>query len=140
MAEQACVLVCVANPTSCRPIVEYGMAMARDRQLPVKVVSILNPGLVSAEDAKTLQQLYNITRRCGAELTVFFNDAPALMTAVYARQCNAVHLVSGVPGDADSPKATPFVQTLREVLPTVPITLVAPSSRPIELPTAVPAV
>ena len=140
MSDQGCVLVCVANPSSCRHIVETGIALAQDRNLPVKVVSVLNPGLVfSGEDAQTLQQLHNITRRCGAELTVFFNDSPALMTAVYARQCDAVHIVSGIPGGDNAPKATPFVQMLRELLGNVPFTLVDPDSRVVELPVAVSA-
>ena len=139
MSDKACVLVCVANPSSCRHIVETGIAIASDRDLPIKVVSILTPGLVTSEDATTIQQLHNITRRCGAELTVFFNDAPALMTAVYARQCNAVHIVSGIPGGETAPKANPFVETLRGVLSDVSFTLVDEESRTVELPVAVSA-
>ncbi|MBP3388338.1 MAG: hypothetical protein J6K98_00520 [Clostridia bacterium] len=134
MSDQGCVLVCVANPSSCRHIVEAGIAIAQSRNLPVKVVSVLNPGLVTNEDARTMQQLHNITRRCGTELTVFFNDSPALMTAVYARQCNAVHIVSGIPGGDGAPKATPFVEMLRELLSATPFTLVDPDSRTVELP------
>lgn len=38
-------------------------------------------GLVSAKTAETLQTLYNISSRLGAEMTVYFNDDPALTAA-----------------------------------------------------------
>ena len=140
MPAQPSVLVCVANPSSCRHVVEVGMAVAEKEQLPIKVVSILPPGPIGPEESQTVQQLHNIIRRCGAELTVFFNDAPALMAAVYARQCNAAYLVCGIPGGENSPKATPFVETLHELLPTVLFTLVDEDNRVVELPAAQMAV
>ncbi len=124
----SCVLICVANPASCRNIVEAGMAIAAREQLPITVVSVLTSGLPTTEDGLTMQQLHNITRRCGAELTVFFNDEPALTTAVYARQCNAAHIVAGVPGEDGMPKATPFVEMIHEMFPQIPMTLVTPDA------------
>ncbi|MBQ2780199.1 MAG: hypothetical protein IJF42_01390 [Clostridia bacterium] len=123
-----CVLICVANPASCRNIVEAGMAIAAREQLPITVVSVLTSGLPTTEDGLTMQQLHNITRRCGAELTVFFNDEPALTTAVYARQCNAAHIVAGVPGEDGMPKTTPFVEMIHEMFPQIPMTLVTPDA------------
>ena len=67
---------------------------------------------------------------------MFFNDSPALMAAVYARQCDAAYLVCGIPGGDNSPKATPFVETLHELLPTVAFTLVDDDNRVVELPAA----
>jgi hypothetical protein len=116
----ASVLVCVTDQPSCRRLILAGNAIAQEYGLPVKVVTVLKPGLVSAKTADVLQTLYNIAGHLGAEMTVYFNDSPALTVAVHARQTNAVHLVSGYPG-ADSNR---FIETIKGLLPEVPVSMV----------------
>lgn len=83
-AGQANVLVCVTDQPSCRRLILAGDAIAQKYQVPVKVVTVLKPGLVSSKTADVLQTLYNIAGRLGAEMTVYFNDSPALTVAVHA--------------------------------------------------------
>lgn len=104
-----------ALPTSpaARRLILVGDTIARRSGIPVKVVTILPPGAVSPRTADTLQTLYNIAGKLGAEMTVYFNDEPALTAAVHARKTNAVHIVSGSPGA----QSNLFVETIKSLLP-----------------------
>ena len=101
--------MCVTDQPSCRRLILAGDAIAQKYNVPVKVVTVLKPGLVSSKTADVLQTLYNIAGRLGADMTVYFNDSPALTVAVHARQINAVHIVSGSPG-TDS---NTFIETIK---------------------------
>lgn len=122
---QANVLVCVTDPSSCHRLILAGMAIAEQYDIPVKVVSIVPQSVITPVIAQNLQTLYNIAGRLGAEMTVYFNDEPALTAAVHARQTNAQHLVSGAPG-TDS---TFFLETVKGLLPEIPISIVDPDEQ-----------
>ena len=132
------VLVCVTDQPSCRRLILAGDTIARRSGIPVKVVTILPPGTVSARTADTLQTLYNIAGKLGAEMTVYFNDEPALTAAVHARKTNAVHIVSGSPGA----QSTLFVATIKSLLPEVPLSVVDENEQMLTFPamSASPAV
>ena len=132
------VLVCVTDQPSCRRLILAGDTIARRSGIPVKVVTILPPGTVSARTADTLQTLYNIAGKLGAEMTVYFNDEPALTAAVHARKTNAVHIVSGSPGA----QSNLFVETIKSLLPEVPLSVVDKNEQMLPFPamSASPAV
>ncbi len=119
-AGQANVLVCVTDQPSCRRLILAGHAIAQKYQATVKVVTVLKPGLVSPRTADALQTLYNIAGRLGAEMTVYFNDSPALTVAVHARQINAIHIVSGSPGA----NSNAFLEMIKGLLPETPVSIV----------------
>lgn len=124
------VLVCVTSQPACRRLICAGAEIAQQYGVPVKVVSVLPQGLVSAKTAETLQTLYNISGRLGAEMTVYFNDDPALTVAVHARKTQALHLVSGSPG-ADS---SFFIETVKGLLPEIPLSIVDEDSHIVTFP------
>jgi len=131
MEDTASVLVCVTDQPSCRRLIRAGAAIAREYDdLPVRVFSVLRPELVTEQTAIVLQSLYDEAGAQGAQMTVYFNDTPALMTAVYARQTEAAHIVVGTPG-TDSRQ---FVKQLRCLLPDVPLTIVDEQERRCALP------
>ena len=132
------VLVCVTDQPSCRRMILAGDTIARRSGIPVKVVTILPPGAVSPRTADTLQTLYNIAGKLGAEMTVYFNDEPALTAAVHARKTNAVHIVSGSPGA----QSNLFVETIKSLLPEVPLSVVDENEQMLTFPamSASPAV
>ena len=132
------VLVCVTDQPSCRRLILAGDTIARRSGIPVKVVTILPPGAVSPRTADTLQTLYNIAGKLGAEMTVYFNDEPALTAAVLARKTNAVHIVSGSPGA----QSNLFVETIKSLLPEVPLSVVDENEQMLTFPamSASPAV
>ncbi len=128
------VLVCVTDQPSCHRLIMAGKTIAEQYGLPLQVVSVLPPRLVSDKTAQALQTLHNISSKQGADMTVFFNESPAVTIAVHARQCGAVHLVSGTPG-ADN---TMFLATLRELLPEIPLSLVDTDGQLITFPALSP--
>ena len=85
-----------------------------------------------------MQTLYNIAGKLGAEMTVYFNDEPALTAAVHARKTNAVHIVSGSPGA----QSNLFVETIKSLLPEVPLSVVDENEQMLTFPamSASPAV
>ena len=54
---EANVLVCVTSQPACRRLICAGAEIAQQYGVPVKVVSVLPQGLVSAKTAETLQTL-----------------------------------------------------------------------------------
>ena len=115
------VLVCVTDQPSCLRLVDAGMKIAKQYGAPVKVVSILRPGPLNENTAEIMQKLYNICSRMGAEITIYFNDEPAITAAVHARKTNAVHIVSGAPGvDSNS-----FIETIKGLLPDLPVSIIS---------------
>lgn len=118
--QPANVLVCVTDQTSCRRLIMAGAAIAEKYNVPVKVVSVQPEGLVSPKAAEALQVLYNISAKLGADMTVYFNDDPALTVAVHARKSNAMHIVSGSPGA----NSNLFIETIKGLLPELPLSIV----------------
>ena len=118
--QPAHVLVCVTDQTCCRRLITAGAAIAEKLNVPVKVISVQPEGLVSKRASEALQVLYNISAKLGAEMTVYFNDNPALTVAVHARQTNAIHIVSGAPG----PNSNMFIETIKGLLPEIPLSVV----------------
>ena len=109
----ASVLVCVTDQPSCRRLILAGVEIAKTYGASVQVVSIQPEGLVSPLTANALQNLYDVSSSLGAEMTVYFNNEPALTAAVHASKTGAIHLVSGTPG-ADS---NLFIETIKKLLP-----------------------
>ena len=125
------VLVCVTDQLSCERLIRAGAALAEEYGVPVRVLSILPEGLVSAQTASVLQNLYDIASSLGAEMTFYFNSEPALTAAVHASQTGAIHIVSGTPG-ADSNLC---IETVKGLLPELPMSLVDADSRLFTFPT-----
>lgn len=128
------VLVCVTDQLSCERLIRTGAAIAKKQGVPVQVVSVLPEGFVSANTASVLQNLYDTANALGAEMTFYFNSDAALTVTVHAKKSGAVHIVSGTPG-ADS---SFFIETIKNLLPDLPITIVDADSRLFTFP-AVPA-
>lgn len=131
MDNTATVLVCVTDQLSCERLIQAGVALAEEYGgLPVRVLSVVRPELVTEETAATLQALYDKAAAQGADMTIYFNDTPAIMAAVHARQTDAVHLVVGTPG-VDTNR---FVETLKGLLPEIPLTMIDAQGQACTLP------
>lgn len=131
----ASVLVCVTDQPSCRRLILAGVEIAKTYGASVQVVSIQPEGLVSPLTANALQNLYDVSSSLGAEMTVYFNNEPALTAAVHAAKTGAIHLVSGTPG-ADS---NLFIETIKKLLPELPLSIVDAEGHMVTFP-AFPAV
>lgn len=118
--KSANVLVCVTDQLSCERLILVGAAIAEKYGVPVKVLSILPEGLISESTAAVLQNLYDTASSLGAEMTVYFNNDPALTAAVHASKTGAVHIVSGTPGI----ESNMFIETIKNLLPELPMSII----------------
>jgi K+-sensing histidine kinase KdpD len=130
------VLVCVTDQLSSERLIRSGAAIAEKQGISLHVVCVLPEGFVSESTAAILQNLYDTANSLGAEMTFYFNSDPALTVAVHAKKIGSVHIVSGTPG-ADS---SFFIETVKTLLPQLPISIVDADSRMYTFPAASSAV
>ncbi len=128
--QNGCVLVCVTDQPQCHRLIKAGATIAANSQRQLQVVSVMPPRLVTPNTADALQTLHNISSKLGAEMTVYFNEEPALTVAVHSRKINATHLVMGVPG----PGHNVFVELVRGLVPDIPLSLVDADGQCISFP------
>ncbi len=114
------VLVFVTAQPSCYRLIQAGAAIAETYHMPLKVVTIQPPESLSKHSTDSLQVLYNISGKLGAEMTILFHEDAALSAAVHVRQTNAKHIVSGAPGG----QSQLFIEAVRELVPDIPWTIV----------------
>lgn len=124
------VLVFVTAQPSCYRLIQAGAAIAETYHMPLKVVTIQPPGPLSKHAADNLQVLYNISGKLGAEMTILFNENPALTAAVHAHQTGAKHIVSGSPGG----QSQLFIEAVRQLVPEIPWTVVDDQQQAVTFP------
>lgn len=124
-SDSANVLVCVTDQLSSERLIRAGAAIASEYGVPVHVISVLPEGLVSQSTTAVLQSLYDTASSLGAEMTFYFNSEPAITAAVHARQTGAIHIVSGAPGA----ESNLFIETIKSLLPELPMSIVDADSR-----------
>lgn len=120
MKEKGSVLVCVTAQADCERLIRAGYTMADEQNLPLKVCSVLPRESALKPQPEVLERLYRQARDYGAEMTLYFNDNPAITAAVYAKKINAQNIVVGFPKDGGSP----FVQNVRLLEPKILISIV----------------
>lgn len=124
------VLVCVTDQPSSERLIRAGAEIAKENNLALNVVSVLPKSFVSESTAKILQDLYDTANSLGAEMFFYFNSDPALTIAVHARKRGTVHIVSGKPGA----NSNMFIETIRGLLPQLPLSIVDSDERIITIP------
>lgn len=124
------VLVCVFDHTTCRQLIRAGQALAEQHQLPLEVMSVQPKGLVSRKVADEVQILHNISSGLGLDMTVLFNEEPALTVAVHAKQQNAAYLVC----DLSGAEGTVFLQSVRDIIPETAVVALGADGHPMTFP------
>lgn len=119
------VLVCITDQLSCERLIRAGRAIADEKGRSLSVVTVLPQGEVSAHTASVMQDLYDMVRTLDAEMTFYFHQDAALTVAVHARSIGAAQVITGSPG-VDSNR---FIETVKELLPEVPLTIVDADGR-----------
>lgn len=120
LTRQPCVLVCVTPQQSCRRLIEAGARIAKESSMPLIVLSVFSKRDGLNADAAVLEDLYEHAHRHNAQMSVYFNDSPELVTAVVAKRENAQTLVAGFPDN----NSNSFIAHLHELVPELPITMV----------------
>ena len=117
-----CVLVCVTGQKDCARLVEVGARIAGQRGgIPVRVLNVQCSSAGYETDGEELEYLRQKARSVSAEMTVFFNDNPALITAGFVKQTGAVQIVTGIAGTPSGG----FIDLLHKLIPDVTISMVS---------------
>lgn len=120
-AVEGCVLVCVTPQIACKRLIKAGEMVAIKNNLPMKVLSIFPEGdSLKSDTAPIMEALYEAARLSDATMSVYFNDEPAILTAVLAKKEDAGVLITGFPRE----RSTAFVSQIHEILPDLPIIMI----------------
>ena len=119
------ILVCVKNINTSYNLILTAKKLSSLKNLPLQVLYVKpsNEGYNASSDE--MEYIYSISKKVGAELTVFFNDDPALIAASFAKQINAKHLIVGVNNEG----INMFTDTIRTLLPSVTISMISPEGK-----------
>ena len=97
MSKKACVLVCVTSQPDCERLIRAGKKIADGEGVPLQVVSVQRMEECFQPNSETLERLHQQAKAVNAEMTVYFNDSPAITAAVHAVKEGAVNIVMGFP-------------------------------------------
>jgi K+-sensing histidine kinase KdpD len=120
-SKQPCVAVCVTPQESCARLIEAGARIAKQEGLPLAVLSVFKESNgLNANEGGALETLFECAGRFNASMNVYFNNSPALVTAVASKKLGVVNLITGFPEEGGSG----FVSRVHELLPELIITMV----------------
>lgn len=114
------VIVCVTPQQSCARLIESGARIANESNLQLIVLAVFAQKDGMNADTAALENLYETARNENAQMSVYFNDDPGIVTAVVAKRENAQTLVTGFPRDDSSG----YISAVHELVPDLPITMV----------------
>ena len=114
MSKKACVLVCVTSQPDCERLIRAGKKIADGEGVPLQVVSVQR--MEECFQPNSDQQ----AKAVNAEMTIYFNDSPAITAAVHAVKEGAVNIVMGFPRE----NSAHFVEDVHLLAPEVPISMV----------------
>lgn len=119
--KKASVLVCVTGRRDCDRLILVGKKLAKLHDVPLQVLCVqpMNHGFCAKSDE--IEHLYQVTKDAGAEMTIFFHDGAALITAGFVKQVGAKLIVTGMPDG----RANGFVEMIHRLIPMVPISMVS---------------
>lgn len=120
MSKKACVLVCVTSQPDCERLIRAGKKIADGEGVPLQVVSVQRMEECFQPNSETLERLHQQAKAVNAEMTVYFNDSPAITAAVHAVKEGAVNIVMGFPRE----NSARFVEDVHLLAPEVPISMV----------------
>lgn len=120
MSKNVCVLVCVTSQPDCERLIRAGKKIAEEQRAPLQVVSVQRAEECFQPDSEALEYLHQQAKAVNAEMTVYFNDSPAITAAVHAVKENAVNIVMGFPKE----NSAHFVEDVHMLAPDIPISMV----------------
>ena len=114
------VIVCVTAQLECERLIQIGKTVAGD-DARLQVLSVQPENQEAEARAKDLGNLFEIAKKAGAEIAIYYNDSPVLMAAAHIRRCHAKEIITGFP---EAETTNHFVDMLRALMPDVRITMV----------------
>ena len=119
------ILVCVKNINTAQNIILTTKKLSNLKNLPLQVLYVKPSNEGYNANSDEMEYIYNLSKKAGAELTVFFNDKPALIAASFAKQINAKHLIVGVNNNG----INMFTDTIITLLSSVTILMIFPEGK-----------
>lgn len=120
MKKDPCAVVCVTQQASCKRLIEAGRKISAKHGLRLEVLNVQPMKDCYSPDPQAMELLHESCRSAGAQMSVYFSDNPALLTASFLKKSNAAVVVTGFPKD----RTSPFIASIRMLLPDLPITMV----------------
>ena len=120
MKSKNCVLVCVTPQSKCEQLIRSGSLIAQQYGVPLEVLSVFHERDGFSPDPAVLEDLYECAKNENAQMSVYFNDSPAILAAVIAKKKGAVDIVTGFPKE----RSTHFVSALHTLVPDIQISMV----------------
>ena len=113
-------VVCVTQQASCKRLIAAGKKIATEYGLTLEVLNVQPMKDCYSPDPQAMELLHDACRGAGAQLSVYFSDNPAILTASFLKKANAAVVVTGFPKD----RTSPFIASIRMLLPELPVTMV----------------
>ena len=86
MKSKNCVLVCVTPQSKCEQLIRSGSLIAQQYGVPLEVLSVFHERDGFSPDPAVLEDLYECAKNENAQMSVYFNDSPAILAAVIAKK------------------------------------------------------
>lgn len=119
MKSKNCVLVCVTPQSKCEQLIRSGSVIAKQHGVPLEVLSVFHERDGVSPDPAVLEELYECARSENAQMSVYFNDSPAILAAVIAKR--RAPLISS---PASPERSSHFVSALHTLVPDIQISMV----------------
>ncbi|MDP4119820.1 MAG: hypothetical protein Q8876_02025 [Bacillota bacterium] len=113
-------LVCVTGQRECIRLIKIGKEIAEKENLQLHVLSVLRYTDDFENTSEQIEFLYQGAHQLGAEMSILFNENAALSAAGFARDINAQHIVTGMPGK----QLSDFIGVIHVLTPTIPLSMV----------------
>ena len=121
MNSERLVLVCVTAQKSSKGLVKAGKTIAESSNASLEVVSVLPTSNEDNRiDTDVIEKLYQLSKNCGGDMAVYFNDNPILTVTAHIAKRKPLTIVTGFPGA----KSNNFISMIHLLLPDTPISMV----------------
>ncbi|MDR1465070.1 MAG: hypothetical protein LBJ11_07225 [Oscillospiraceae bacterium] len=114
------ILLCVTAQRSSAQFLEAGLSAAAQTGAPLEILCVLPPNDAFAPDYDALNELQRLAEASGARVSIYYDDTPAVVAAVFAKHIGASQIVVGA---SRRPYGRPFPSLLQEMLPHVSVTV-----------------
>lgn len=124
MGKRQTFVACVTAQESCDRLIRAAKAISDNQKARLTVVSVIEPANGSNEKYEkkinALDYLHSVCAGLGVEFTLIYSENPVQAVAKYIKDCRAVQLFTGEPGEG----INSFVNLINAVLPRVEITII----------------
>ncbi len=109
------IMVCVTLQNTCEKLIEYAQTIKQDDDSLFVLHVAKNGEIPLNEKAKTLEFLYSVSHKAGADMTVLYSDSSLNTILQFIREKNINIVILGIP--ENNYKNNSFISQLEKNLP-----------------------